>query len=137
MKWRALTAIFHPMAVIGIGVDVVYVDRVGRAVERWGERFLRRVFTPEERRLAERSPWPMETLAARFAAKEAFLKALGTGMFSIPFSEIEVLRDGQGRPYIALRGRAREAAEGVTRIHLSLSHDGGIAVAFCLLEGEG
>lgn len=115
---------------------MVPVERVGRAVERWGERFLGRVFTPRERRLAERSPWPVETLAARFAAKEAFLKALGTGMFQIPFSEIEVLRDDQGRPYVALRGRAREAAEGVSRIHLSLSHDGGIAVAFVILEGE-
>lgn len=124
------------MAVIGIGVDVVAVNRIGRAVEKWGERFLRRAFTPGERKEVDGSPWPLESLAARFAAKEAFLKALGKGLFHIPFSEIEVLKTPEGRPRLALHGKAREVASGINRIHLSLSHDGGVAVAFVILEGE-
>ncbi len=124
------------MMIMGIGVDMVAVARVEGAMRRWGERFLRRVFTPRERTQVTNSPFPMEGLAARFAAKEAFLKALGRGLFQIPFLDIEVVREKGGRPILVLHGRAREAVPSGMRIHLSLSHDAGMAIAFVVLEGS-
>ena len=119
----------------GIGVDMVAVARLEGAMRRWGERFMRRVFTPRERAQVMSSPFPVEGLAARFAAKEAFLKALGKGLFEIPFIDIEVVREQRGRPFFVLHGRAREVVPSGIRIHLSLSHDAGMAIAFVVLEG--
>jgi holo-[acyl-carrier protein] synthase len=126
--------------VVGIGIDVVEIARVRRLMERWQERFLRRVFTDEEIAYALRRHDPAEHLAARFAAKEATLKALGTGLsMGVRWREMEVRRPGGGRPTLALSGRtaALGAARGVRRLHVSLTHDAGLAVAQVLAEGEG
>jgi holo-[acyl-carrier protein] synthase len=117
------------VAVIGIGVDVVDVARFTRAVART-PRLLDRLLTG-----AEQSVGRPERLAARFAAKEAMAKALGAPA-GLSWHDAEVVSDG-GRPRFALRGTVAAAAAhlGVTAWHLSLSHDGGIAAAFVVLEG--
>jgi len=122
----------------GVGSDLVEVSRIARALERHGERFLRRVFTPAE-------AWgaggilPAESLAARFAAKEAVLKALGTGWaWGARWTDVEVLGGRGGPPAARLHGAAhqRALALGVRWVHLSLTHDAGLALAFAVLEGE-
>jgi phosphopantetheine--protein transferase-like protein len=103
-----------------------------------GREVLRRVFTPNERRELKTSPFPYESLAGKFAAKEAFLKALGKGLFEIPFLEIEVLKEERGKPFICLHGKAKQMVQEINlkNIHLSISHDGGIAMALVILEVE-
>ncbi|HOU12530.1 MAG TPA: holo-ACP synthase [Anaerolineae bacterium] len=116
------------------GVDLVDIPRIERAVSRFGERFLARVFTPDEVRYSQGRT---AELAARFAAKEAVGKALGVGMrvlspAGIGWLEVETLNETSGKPYIILHGRARELAEAqeLTEWAISLSHDKGIAIAF-------
>lgn len=120
----------------GVGIDLVMTKRIRKLVKRWGDKFLRRVFTPNERKELKTSLYPYESLAGKFAAKEAFLKALGKGLFEIPFLEIEVLREEKGKPFISLYGKAKQMVQeiNIKNIHLSISHDGGIAVAFVILE---
>ncbi|RMG85025.1 MAG: holo-ACP synthase [Candidatus Dadabacteria bacterium] len=122
----------------GVGSDLVEIRRIAAALERHGERFLRRVFRPgEERR--DGTVLPPESLAARFAAKEAVLKALGTGWSAgVRWTDVEIT-GGRGQPpAVRLHGQALRRAEalGGARIHLSLSHDAGLALAFAVLEGE-
>ena len=111
-----------------VGIDIIEIDRVARVAERWGARFLERVYTPGElaycRGRADR-------LASRFAAKEAVMKALGTGTRGIGWREIEVVRKSSGAPTVALHGRAsrRAAAMGVHSLAISLSHSRSYAVA--------
>ncbi len=127
------------MSVLGIGVDVVDLVRFRRTLDDLGERFVERIFTPEEARYAARSERRYaERLAVRFAAKEAFGKATGRGMTEATrWREIEVVHDPRGRPELSLHGETRRFARslGVTGIHLSLSHDGPVAEAFVVLEG--
>lgn len=119
---------------LSVGVDLVELDRLRRAVERHGERFLGRVYTPDELALyRERVP----ELAARFAAKEAVSKALGVGLrhispHGIRWHDVEVLPDGFGKPLVRLSGRARVLAEeqGLHQWAISLSHGRDHAVAF-------
>jgi holo-[acyl-carrier protein] synthase len=125
--------------VVGVGVDLVLVPRIRSAMERWQNRFLERVFTADEIRYAFRRRNPAEHLAARFAAKEATLKALGTGLtMGVRWREMEVQRPGGGRPMLSLSGRtaALGAARGVRRLHVSLSHDGEYAMAQVVAEGD-
>jgi len=125
--------------IVGIGVDVVHIPRIRGAIERWQERFLGRVFTPDELAYARRRRDPAEHLAARFAAKEATLKALGTGLaMGARWREVEVRRARGEPPRMALSGRtaALGAARGVRVLHVSLTHDGDYAVAQVLAEGE-
>jgi holo-[acyl-carrier protein] synthase len=118
-----------------VGTDLIEIVRIEEAVERWGERFLERIFTPGERAAyGER----ISSLAARFAAKEAASKALGTGLMTeIPWTDIEVLSGPAGEPGLHLHGRARECAErlGLTEWTLSLSHSGGHALAVVVAMG--
>ncbi|HWI63946.1 MAG TPA: holo-ACP synthase [Symbiobacteriaceae bacterium] len=123
--------------ITGTGVDIVEVDRIAEALSRHGDRFAARVFTPGE--IAE--CWPSEQqrcrrLAARFAAKEAALKALGIGLRGVSWQEIEVVKDGLGKPSLRLTGRLAEiaAAQGVTAMHLSLSHCKEYALAQVVAE---
>lgn len=111
------------------GTDLVEVRRIAELAARYGTRFTARVFTPAE--LAD-CAGRAESLAARWAAKEAVAKALGTGLGAVTFHEIEVTRDRAGRPGLALHGRAAAlAAEiGLTQWALSLAHDAGLALAF-------
>lgn len=111
----------------GIGVDISSPERF----EGMGEKLLSRLFTPEELRKAPvRSS---EYFAARFAAKEAFAKALGTGIKGFSLTEIEISEDENGKPFFILSGRAREKAEGL-RFHLSMSHEKEAAVAMVVAE---
>jgi len=120
-----------PICPIAVGTDLVEVRRITRLVERYGERFTRRVFTPGE--LADCAGRP-ESLAARWAAKEAVAKALGTGIGRVGFQDIEVIQDRAGKPDLWLSGEARTLAErlGLTCWAVSLTHDGGLALAFVI-----
>lgn len=116
--------------IVGVGIDVVDVDRFGESLERTPA--LRdRLFTPAE------STRPLASLAARFAAKEAVAKALGAPV-GMAWHDAEVFSEESGRPYFVLRGTvlARAEALGATSVHLSLSHDAGIASAVVVLEGS-
>lgn len=127
------------MAVIGIGIDAIEIDRVRRATapgER-GLRFRERVFTQAERKVCEARRDPAGCFAARFAAKEAVMKALGAQGIAFLFREIEVVRAGSGRPSIVLHGRVAERASalGVRSIHVSLTHAEQLALASVVVEG--
>ena len=112
---------------LSTGVDFIEIDRVASVLDRYGERFLRRVFTPGEIAYCRgRAP----NLAARFAAKEAVMKSLGTGFRGVGWRDVEVVRAPSGAPSPRLHGRARRRAErlGVTEIAISLSHSRGFAM---------
>ena len=125
--------------IVGTGVDIAEVGRIKAAVERFGERFLKRVFTPAEVRYCMGKPNAAERLAARFAAKEAGMKAIGTGLrHGVTWQDVEVLRMPGQRPMLKFNGKAAEFAErlGCKRTHLSLSHTKEQAIAHVILEGE-
>ncbi len=117
----------------GIGIDVIEVPRVERAVARWGEAFLGRVFTAQERAHAGRAP---QRLAGRFAAKEAVMKALGLGWRSMAWREIEIATDPIGKPVVRLSGQAAAEARrlGVGTWMVSISHTRWLAIAQALAE---
>ncbi len=121
--------------IVGTGVDIVEVSRVAEAIERHGERIERRVFTDEEIAYCRgRGARMAECYAARFAAKEAFTKALGTGVAGgISWNEIGVTRASSGKPALTLTGVAAERAEGLL-VHLSLSHTASAAIAMVVIE---
>ena len=124
--------------ILGVGLDLVEVARVRASVRRSGERFAQRVFTPEEIAYCAGRARKFEHLAARFAAKEATLKALGTGITGwASMQEVEVVHDAAGRPEIRLRGGVLRRARslGVTATHLSISHTESVAAAVVVLEG--
>jgi holo-[acyl-carrier protein] synthase len=123
---------------ITTGVDLVYIPRIAAVLERFGERFIERVFTPREVVASHRFP---HELAARFAAKEAVAKALGVGMrvmspYGVKFHEVETLRDLLGKPVVVLSGRAAARAEelGLTEWAISLSHEREYAIAFVVAK---
>ena len=123
--------------IVGTGIDIAEVPRIGAAIERFGDRFLRRIFTAGEISYCDSKANRIERYAARFAAKEAALKAIGTGWkHGVAWTEVEVRREPGGRPTIAFSGRAGEFAAklGVKRASLSLSHTKDQAVAFVILE---
>ncbi len=122
---------------VGTGIDVVEIERIAQSIERYGDRFLRRVFTEGEIAYCQRKRNGAESFAARFAAKEAAAKALGTGIqHGIVWSEIEVRRVPGARPTLHFSGRALERAKklGVKHISLSLTHDRKTAMAAVHLE---
>ena len=122
---------------LGLGFDIVEVERIAKALSRSGGRFERRVFTEAELADCTRRVDRIQALSARFAAKEACLKALGTGWADgLAFRQVEVVRAPNGRPSIRLHAAARERAErlGVRSIHVSLTHQPGVAGAVVLLE---
>lgn len=123
--------------ILGTGVDLAEVGRIQASIERYGERFTQRVFTEREIAYAERKANKYERYAARFAAKEAGMKALGTGWSGgIRWKDLEVANLPSGRPTLALHGVAREVAArlGVRAIHLSLTHTAAQALASVVLE---
>jgi holo-[acyl-carrier protein] synthase len=128
--------------IVGIGVDLAEVDRIRDALERptTGERFKSRVFTPGEQEYCERRRGKYESYAARFAAKEAMMKALGRGWSSeVSWTEIEVTRERGGRPMIRLHGRTAAYAGklGIRRISLALTHTAQTAMAEVIAEDGG
>ena len=121
---------------LSIGVDIIEIQRIAEALERWGDRFRRRVYTEAELVYCRgRVP----ELAARFAAKEAISKALGTGMRGIFWTEMEILGDRRGKPQVRLCGRALARAEqlGLQEWAISLSHSDENALAFVVASGKG
>ncbi|GIW08291.1 MAG: holo-[acyl-carrier-protein] synthase [Dehalococcoidia bacterium] len=110
------------------GVDVIAIERIATTVARHGDRFLRRVFTPAELAAAGGRP---DSLAARFAAKEATAKALGWGIGAVGWRDIEVVSDVRGKPSLRLHGAAasRAAELGVSQLAVSLAHERSLAVA--------
>jgi holo-[acyl-carrier protein] synthase len=124
--------------ILGTGVDLAEVARIRASIERYGERFTRRVFTEREIAYAERKANKYERYAARFAAKEAGMKAIGTGWSGgITWKDLEVTNLPSGRPTLSLHGVARDVANrlGVRTIHLSLTHTSAQALAWVVLEG--
>ena len=115
------------------GVDIIEIPRIARVLERYGQRFLRRIYTPGEIEYCRERP---PNLAGRFAAKEATMKALGTGVRGVAWKDIEVVRAPSGAPSIRLHGRAKARAErlGVLEISLSMSHSREYAVAFVVTQ---
>lgn len=128
----ALPAI-HVIKMQYIGVDIIEIGRVHEAVERWGDRFLRRVYTESELKRYAKSP---SSLAARFAGKEAVVKALGTSEGGIGWKDIEILAEPGGRPVVNLYRGAKEYADGLglAGMTISLSHSRDYAVAFVVGE---
>src|SRR5512141_2341784 len=126
--------------IAGIGVDIVDIARIQALLERYGERFLRRVYTEAETAYALSGANKSERLAGRFAVKEAVMKALGTGKTQgILWKDVETVHGRFGKPEVRLHGQAvrwakmRESGA----VHASITHDGGKAVAFVILEKAG
>ena len=123
--------------IVGTGIDLVEIGRIQNSIDRYGKRFLDRVYTAAEQAYCLRKRKSAESFAARFAAKEAGAKALGTGIsFGVSWLEIEVVRLGGGRPTLKFHGRAAQIAGrlGVTRAALSITHTDELAMASVLLE---
>lgn len=122
--------------IIGIGCDVIEIERVKKACEK--ECFVKRVFTDSEiAYCTSRKVQAFSSYAARFAAKEAVLKAFGTGLRNGEIKEIEITNDELGKPIVVLSGYHKALAEekGVQNIHISLSHSQTQAIAYCVMEG--
>ena len=123
--------------IVGLGIDVIEVARLAQAVRRHGERFVDRIFTGAERAACDARGDRVLALAARFAAKEACLKALGTGWAEgLGFRDVEVVREENRPPRLVLHQAAARRAEalGVVRSHVSLTHQPGLAAAVVILE---
>lgn len=125
------------MSVLGIGVDLVECARIQHSLDRFGERFLKRVFTVGEIEYSQSMKYPARHLAARFAAKEALSKAFGTGIGkSMSWKEIDVHRKPSGEPFVVLEGGAKQLAanRGAQKLWISLSHTEHHAMAVIVLE---
>jgi holo-[acyl-carrier protein] synthase len=123
--------------IVGLGLDIAEVDRMEAAIARHGATLINRLFTPSEAEYCERHRNRYERYAARFAAKEAAMKALGTGWsHGIRWRDIEVTREASGKPALRLAGVAREFADrmGVRHISLSITHSGNLALAQVIFE---
>ena len=116
-----------------IGVDLIEVARIERAIQRWGDRFLQRIYTGNELQLCRQKSW---RLASRFAGKEAVMKALGTGADGVGWREVEILAESSGQPLVHLHGRAQSRADalGLDKLAISLSDSKEYAIAFVVGE---
>ena len=121
--------------IFGVGTDLVEIGRIQKAIEK-NPRFLQKVYTEEEIRYCQRKKNPWQSFAARFAAKEAVSKALGTGLGKIGLTDIEVQNQSTGQPQIVLHGAAQIFAQthGIKRVHISLSHSEVYAIATAIVE---
>jgi holo-[acyl-carrier protein] synthase len=123
--------------IVGTGIDIAEVPRIAESIARFGDRFLRRVFAEDEIRYCESKANRVERYAARFAAKEAAMKALGTGWnHGVRWRDVEVTRQPGGRPTMTFHGKAAEFAARLGAVHvaLSLSHTAELAIAQVILE---
>jgi len=124
--------------IVGTGIDLAEVPRIRASIERYGDRFLDRIYTPLERAYVQRKANKFERYAARFAAKEAGMKALGTGWRrGVTWQDFEVVNLPSGRPTLRLHGVAKQIAEklGVRAVQLSLTHTAESGMAFVIFEG--
>jgi holo-[acyl-carrier protein] synthase len=125
--------------IVGTGIDLVNIERIERAINRWGNLFIHRIFTEKEMVWCQKRTHPSECFATRFAAKEAFLKAIGWGLRNgIYWIDIEVENDCRGKPSLSFYRKARDVLDTlrITKSLLTLSHDYPYAVAYVLLEGR-
>ncbi|ESQ78204.1 holo-ACP synthase [Asticcacaulis sp. YBE204] len=126
--------------IVGIGTDLTDAQRIEQSGDKFGQKFLDRVFTPAEQAYASKNATPYQTYAKRYAAKEAVMKALGTGLRGFHFTDIEVVNDVLGKPEVTLSGGALARLEAITpaghaaRIHLSLTDEGPLAGAYVVIE---
>lgn len=126
------------MAIIGIGIDIVEVGRIQNAVDK-RENFLKKIYTPEEIRMNPRGEFRFQELAGRFAVKEAFFKAIKSGWRrGVSFSDVIVLNEQSGAPYIRLAGKAKEIADslGATKIFVSISHTTDLATGIVIITDQ-
>jgi len=124
--------------IVGTGIDIAEVPRIAASIERFGDRFLHRIFTEGEMRYCESKANRVERYAARFAAKEAAMKAIGTGWnHGVTWRDVEVSREPGGRPTLAFHRKAAEFAArlGAKHVALSLTHSAEYAIAQVILEG--
>ena len=122
--------------VIGVGIDLVKIDRIQKMVEKWNKRFLNRIFTPVEQKYSFSFRHPFPHLAGRFAIKEAVFKAIGTGWRGgVKWTDIEVYNEPSGQPRVQVYGKVKEVieAQGVNQIQASISHDTEYSVGQVLL----
>lgn len=122
--------------IVGIGVDISSQIRIQNSVDKLGDKFLQRILTEQEIELCQRYRSPAARYAGRFAVKEAFMKAVGTGMYKVGFHDIQVFNHDSGAPYIETSGRAQQVLDdlAVQHIHVSISHDMDMAVGMVVLE---
>jgi holo-[acyl-carrier protein] synthase len=126
--------------IYGIGIDIVNIRRIGRVIDRWGTRFINRVFTTREINFCFQRPRSVSSLALRFAAKEAFSKAIGLGMRrGIKWRDIEIVQNPNGRPDLNVTGEALSLChkEGIGRWYVTLSDESYYGVAVVVLETSG
>lgn len=126
------------MQIVGLGTDLVEVSRFRLAMERRGDRLTERLFSDEERAYAGRQKDPAKSLAARFGAKEAVMKAMGVGLWKFKLRDVEVIRAKSGAPSVALHGRAADMAaeRGIVGWQLSLTHTETTALAIAIALGR-
>ena len=127
------------MQIIGVGTDIIECLRIAQMIDRHGELFIRRVYTDHEIAYCSTKKAATQHYAGRWAAKEAVLKALGTGWVrGISWRDVEVRNKPGGAPTVALRGGAKEVLErsGITHMHISISHCRSHAIAYAIAEGE-
>jgi holo-[acyl-carrier protein] synthase len=118
----------------GVGIDIIEVSRIRKSMEEYGDLFTDKIFTGEEKAYCSDKPYPYQHFAARFAAKEAFSKATGTGWDdSFSWQEVEVINEPSGRPFLRLGGSASKKF-GDKRVFLSLSHSGDYVTAMVVIE---
>ena len=127
------------MSILGLGIDLVDCDRIENSIERFGDRFLHRVFTAGEIAYSQSMKFPARHLAARFAAKEALSKAFGTGIGkAMGWRDLDVQKRESGEPFVVLSGGAEKMAQerGVEKVWISLSHTEAVGMATIILEGS-
>ncbi len=127
------------MTILGVGMDIVETKRIAESVERFGDRFLNRIFLEGELAYARSMKFPHLHLAARFAAKEAISKAFGTGIgIEMGWKDLEIVREPNGAPRVCLHGRAEAFAKskGVEKVHISLSHTAEYGAASAVIEAR-
>ena len=113
----------------GTGIDIIEIERINKAIKRWGKNFLEHIFNPEEIEYASQQHFPAQHYAARFAAKEAIYKAIGTGL-QLAWKDITILNDKEGQPYCRL------SKAYPNKISISLSHSKNYAIANCIISSE-
>jgi holo-[acyl-carrier protein] synthase len=123
--------------IVGTGIDICEVSRIGAAIDRFGDRFIQRIYTPAEIKYCQSKKNAVERFAGRFAAKEAATKAIGTGLhFGVTWQDVEVTRLPGGRPTVLFHRAAAEhfARLGAKDAHLSITHSGDLAIAQVIIE---
>ena len=126
------------LLIVGCGIDLVKIERIEKVIKKWGDNFVFRIFTPLEREYCEEKKGnKFQSYAGKFAAKEAFLKALGLGLRGVNWKEIEIKNDELGQPIIDTSGKLKNiaSAKGVSKYFITISHSKDYAIAQVILEG--